>query len=137
MSSSDIRAGDADRDRVIARLRDAYAEGRLSEDEFRDRMDRAQQAKTFGELSVLMEDLPHMPAPTASVPEKRVLARREMRNAWRAWAGVAVLVNAIWAITWVTNPGDPPPYWPIWVYGPWGVVQLLATWNQRQERADG
>ena len=53
MSSPDIRAGDADRDHVIARLREAFAEGRLTDDEFRDRMERAQQARTFGELTVL------------------------------------------------------------------------------------
>lgn len=137
MSSPDIRAGDADRDRVIGRLREAFAEGRLTDDEFRERMDRAQEARTFGELAVLTEDLPHVPAPREEPAQKRERARRDMRSAWRVWLGVAVLVNVIWAITWVTNPGAPPAYWPIWVYGPWGVVMALATWNQRGERADG
>ena len=137
MSSSDIRAGDADRDRVISRLREAFAEGRLTDDEFRERMDEAQHAKTFGELAVLTEDLPHMPAPVEEPTAKRDRARRDMRKAWQVWVGVVVLTNVIWAITWATNPGAPPPYWPIWAFGPWGVVMALATWNSRRDRADG
>lgn len=137
MSSPDIRAGDADRDRVIDRLREAFAEGRLSDEEFRGRMERAHQARTFGELAVLTEDLPHVPTPVDDRPARRAFAKREMRNAWRVWAFVAILVNVIWAITWVTNPGSPPAYWPIWVYGPWGAVMALATWTGRKDRADG
>ena len=137
MSSPDIRAGDADRDRVIARLREAFAEGRLTDDEFRDRMERAQLARTFGELSTLTEDLPHTPTRTQDLPKTPAAARREMRKAWQVWVFVAVIVNVIWGITWVTNPGPPPAYWPIWVYGPWGAVMLLATWNTRRERSHG
>jgi hypothetical protein len=137
MSTPDIRAGDADRDRVITRLREAFAEGRLTDEEFRERMDRAQQARTFGELAVLTDDLPHTPATVTQPAATRDRARRDMRQAWRVWVGVAVLVNVIWAFTWISDPGAPPAYWPIWVFGPWGVVMALATWNSRRDRADG
>ena len=61
-----LRASDADRDRVIARLRDHFAEGRLTHDELDERITAALNAKTFGDLHVLMADLPEPgPASTA------------------------------------------------------------------------
>jgi hypothetical protein len=53
-----IRASDADRDRVTALLREHHAAGRLTAEEFGDRMDRALDAKTLGELDELLADLP-------------------------------------------------------------------------------
>lgn len=65
-----MRASDADRDRVAEALREAYAEGRLDVEEHNERIDRAYQAKTLGELTPLLSDLPQRhitatPAPTA------------------------------------------------------------------------
>ena len=57
-----IRVSDADREWVTARLRDHYAEGRLSESELDERVSAALSAKTFGDLRPLMADLPG-PAP--------------------------------------------------------------------------
>jgi DUF1707 SHOCT-like domain len=59
-----IRISDADRDRVTARLRDHFAEGRLTSDELDERVTAALNAKTFGELRRVMADLPE-PAPTS------------------------------------------------------------------------
>ena len=59
-----IRVSDADRDRVTARLRDHYAEGRLTESELDERVSAALSAKTFGDLRQLMVDLPG-PAPVS------------------------------------------------------------------------
>jgi hypothetical protein len=53
-----MRASDADRDRVAEVLREAYAEGRLDAEEHSERIDRAYQAKTLGELAPLLVDLP-------------------------------------------------------------------------------
>ena len=53
-----IRASDADRDRVAALLREHHAAGRLTAEEFHERMDRALEARTLGELDELMTDLP-------------------------------------------------------------------------------
>jgi hypothetical protein len=55
-----IRASDADRDRVAALLREHHAAGRLDTDEVRERLDRALEAKTLGDLDALMTDLPHL-----------------------------------------------------------------------------
>src|SRR5215472_5871362 len=53
-----IRASDADRDRAAALLREHHAAGRLTAEEFDDRMTRALEAKTLGEIDELLADLP-------------------------------------------------------------------------------
>lgn len=64
-----IRTSDADRDRVTARLRDHYAEGRLTREELDERIAAALNAKTFGELRLVLADLPESrPVAPKSVP---------------------------------------------------------------------
>jgi Domain of unknown function (DUF1707) len=53
-----LRASDADRDLVAERLRQATTEGRLRPDELEDRLGVALSARTYGELDVLVADLP-------------------------------------------------------------------------------
>ena len=53
-----LRAADADRERIAERLRTSHAEGRLDTAELQDRIEHCYQAKTLGELSVLVGDLP-------------------------------------------------------------------------------
>ncbi|GGW35848.1 hypothetical protein GCM10010503_09540 [Streptomyces lucensis JCM 4490] len=54
----DLRASDADRERVAEVLRDAVAEGRLDMAEFEERLEAAYTARTYGELAPLTRDLP-------------------------------------------------------------------------------
>ncbi|MFC9507412.1 DUF1707 domain-containing protein [Streptomyces sp. NPDC057002] len=54
----DLRASDADRERVAEVLRDALAEGRLDMAEFEERLDATYQARTYGELVPITRDLP-------------------------------------------------------------------------------
>ncbi|MEU7424190.1 DUF1707 domain-containing protein [Streptomyces sp. NPDC040750] len=54
----ELRASDADRDRVADVLRDAVAEGRLDMAEFEERLEAAYKARTYGELAPLTRDLP-------------------------------------------------------------------------------
>ncbi|GGY90494.1 DUF1707 SHOCT-like domain-containing protein [Streptomyces poonensis] len=53
-----LRASDADRDRVADLLRDALAEGRLTAEEHAERVEGVLGAKTVGELDVFVRDLP-------------------------------------------------------------------------------
>jgi hypothetical protein len=53
-----LRAADADRERVAERLREGHAEGRLDIEEFQDRLQRCYESKTLGELRELVGDLP-------------------------------------------------------------------------------
>ncbi|HWW90560.1 MAG TPA: DUF1707 domain-containing protein [Solirubrobacteraceae bacterium] len=57
-SRATLRASDADRDRVIERLRQAAAEGRLLTEELEKRLEAALSARTYGQLDALLADLP-------------------------------------------------------------------------------
>lgn len=52
------RASDAERNHAIDRLRAAYVEGRLDQEEFDERSATALTAKTIGQLERLFDDLP-------------------------------------------------------------------------------
>ncbi|KUO13649.1 DUF1707 SHOCT-like domain-containing protein [Streptomyces sp. DSM 15324] len=54
----DLRASDADRERVAEVLRDALAEGRLDMAEFEERLEQTYRARTYGELAPITRDLP-------------------------------------------------------------------------------
>jgi hypothetical protein len=62
----DLRASDADREKVADVLRDALAEGRLDMAEFEERLDATYRARTYGELAPITRDLP-VPGVTAPV----------------------------------------------------------------------
>ncbi|WP_328298864.1 DUF1707 domain-containing protein [Streptomyces sp. NBC_00435] len=66
----ELRASDADRERVVDRLRDAVAEGRLDMDEFEERLEAAYTSRTYAELEPLTRDLPALgtAAPVAAAP---------------------------------------------------------------------
>jgi hypothetical protein len=53
----DLRASDSDRERVVAMLGEALADGRLSHEEYSERMPLALAARTLGELAGLTRDL--------------------------------------------------------------------------------
>jgi uncharacterized membrane protein len=56
--SSSMRAAAADRERAVDVLKAGFTEGRLTQDEYNDRMGRAYAARTYGELTALTADLP-------------------------------------------------------------------------------
>jgi uncharacterized membrane protein len=58
-----MRAASADRERAVDVLKAGFAEGRLTQDEYNDRMGRAYAARTYGELTTLTADLPAGPLP--------------------------------------------------------------------------
>ena len=69
MASDDpIRASDADREVVVATLREAYTAGRLNLDEFDERTTAAYESKTWGDLRKLTADLPSQPILGGDVP---------------------------------------------------------------------
>lgn len=65
-----IRASDADREAVVATLRDAYTAGRLTLDEFDERMAAAYAGKTWGDLREVTVDLPVKPALGDDLPDR-------------------------------------------------------------------
>jgi uncharacterized protein DUF1707/uncharacterized protein DUF4190 len=65
-----MRASSADRERAVDVLKAGFAEGRLTQDEYNDRMGRAYTARTYGDLARLTADLPAgaLPVPGWPVP---------------------------------------------------------------------
>lgn len=66
---SELRVSDAERSQVADALSKHFADGRLDQAEFDERMQRAMSAKTRGQLAGLFDDLPPLGPPAASVVE--------------------------------------------------------------------
>jgi uncharacterized membrane protein len=64
MANAGMRAASTDRERAVDVLKAGFAEGRLTQEEYNFRMDRAYHAKTYGELAALTADLPAGAMPT-------------------------------------------------------------------------
>ena len=62
------RASDRERDAVVQRVQDAFAEGRLDDAEFDERSRAALTARTHADLDALLADLPAAPAAPGPAP---------------------------------------------------------------------
>jgi hypothetical protein len=142
-----IRASDADRDRAASLLREHHAAGRLTPEEFSERLDRVFAARTVGDIDSEMHDLPSIDLyrlPEAELtrqPQQQTRRRRHAdawRVAWGSWFSCALLLFVIWALSGMGYP------WPLWVVGPWGAI-MLGRWvtgshpqgGSRQVRGSG
>jgi Domain of unknown function (DUF1707)/Cell wall-active antibiotics response 4TMS YvqF len=67
----ELRASDADRERVVAQLRDGSVQGRLTLEEFSDRLAKAYSARTGADLDELVRDLPAEVSPTTALSRRR------------------------------------------------------------------
>ena len=97
-----IRASDEERERSVVLLREAVVRGRLTLEEFSERVGRAQVATNDRDLAELTVDLPaHAPLPAVITPQKHrafcsKLVRRGSweipeRSSWRSLFGTIVL----------------------------------------------
>ncbi len=137
-----MRAADADREQYAEVVRRALDEGRLTLDEMDERLRQIYAAKTFGELEQAVADLPRATpaersqltvprgAPSSPVPPSRQDPKAKLPGwlsvLWRIWL-LAVLVNlVIWFLVSLTT-GELIYFWPIWVAGPWGAVNIGLT----------
>ncbi|MGH3611684.1 MAG: DUF1707 SHOCT-like domain-containing protein [Pseudonocardia sp.] len=130
MGLEDLRAGDADRERVVELLRRAQAEGRIDIHEYDERLGAAWAARTYRDLELVTADLPAT-AEAAHPPASRTVDGRGHRAApprgvVAAWASASVINVVIWGLASVASASWVHPWW-IWVAGPWGAV-LLAGW---------
>ena len=99
-----LRACDADRERVVERLRAAVAEGRLSPEELDERLPAAFTARTYADLDAVLADLPR-PGSTRRESAPREHGRRSgsphdgrrrtARPTVGAWALAAVRANPL------------------------------------------
>ena len=92
-SSSELRASDAERERVVDFLRESSLTGRINHDELDERIGLAYAAVTRGDLERLLVDLPRgassrQPAPR---PRRTVPAKRRQASPAMVLVGVAAL----------------------------------------------
>jgi hypothetical protein len=131
-----VRASDSDRDRVAGLLGEHYAHGRITAEEFDERLERLYGSRTYGELRVLTSDLPSstvMDERPAVVRDRRPAVTDNGTNRWAAW-GLASGINwVIWLIV-SLNGGDFVYPWPLWVMGP---VGRDSCWSPRSARPPG
>jgi class 3 adenylate cyclase len=90
------RVADADRDRAVTQLREHVVEGRLTLDEFSERVGSALSARTRADLGSVMADLPqarpagrNLPEPSSGAPKKQrrwhvaVMSGHSTKGRWR------------------------------------------------------
>jgi hypothetical protein len=137
-----LRASDADRERTAALLREHHAVGRLTAEEFDDRIDKAFRAATIGELDALLADMPAIDLyqlPSAGIRPGRV-ARASDRGrtgldrrgdgrlvpregaTWGTFAAGSALLIAFWVTVGVTTGGLAWLPWFLLIIIPWGVA---------------
>jgi hypothetical protein len=133
----EMRTSDRDRQQAVDRLRAGLEDGRLTMEEYTDRMERAYQAVTYGDLAPLCADLPAAgpPAPErmalsgpATTGRRDILAAMPtpLRVMWAIWMSVAGVNVVIWALVCITTGSLIYP-WPLWVAGPYGAILLAVT----------
>lgn len=133
-----IRASDEDRGGIAAALGEHYAAGRLTLEEFQNRLDKVYAATTLGELDRLMADLPgtdlsrlpvrRAPGPVQVPAGGSALTRR---SAWRFWLAISVVAFVIWLVGGAA--GGP---WFLWAAVPLALL-MLRRWIASGPRHDG
>jgi len=139
MGREEMRAGDGDRQAVADQLKTALDEGRLDLSEYDERLQKTYSAKTFGDLSGLLDDLPGTvpvehsqvqayQAPAGAAAPAQPEQGRPHRAAWVGpYAGVIAVCTVIWAITSV-SAHHLTYFWPVWMLIPliFGLVGTMA-----------
>src|SRR3982751_1057846 len=94
----DLRASDADRDRVVRRLRNAAIEGRLDASELEERVGGGYAARYRGELATLTADLPAPPRAPRPAPAPVAVAPRRCAAPVNVVAVCALLPGLLWGV---------------------------------------
>lgn len=124
MGREEMRAADGDRQQVADRLRTALDEGRLELHEYDERLQRAYAAKTYGELDVLLADLPGSRAVPPGAGSGNPTAEW-LGQVWSAWVFVVGITSAVWLVSCLASGWQ--YYWPVWVAVPWGMVLVFVS----------
>jgi Domain of unknown function (DUF1707)/2TM domain len=110
-----LRVGDAERGQVIDQLADHHAAGRLTLEEFEQRMASAWTAQTGADLEVLVRDLPAPPRSPRPPRRQADVPRPGLDSPVRTYLAVMALLWLIWLVTGMGYP------WPIWPMLGWGI----------------
>ena len=103
--SLDTLVGDSDRATAGDELRSHYDSGRLTVEEFEDRLAEVNAARTRGDLEHALRQLPRRGPPAS-------LRARDVR--WASLALQYALVNLVCILVWLFS-GAQGDFWPKWV----------------------
>jgi Domain of unknown function (DUF1707) len=142
-----MRAGNADRERVVAQLNTAFSEGRLDVGELDERVAAAYAAKTLAELVPLTADLPasgevaKARRAAAPVPAEDGYHGATGVNRWApvgASLGIFLVCTLIWAAISI-GQGDLTHFWPIWTAIPlvFAVLGVIGQGSARRRELGG
>jgi hypothetical protein len=110
-----VRVGDREREQVIARLGQAFAQGYLAMPDYETRLDQAFEARTAGALSEVLNDLP-VGRIVRDDPRRRAAraaaARRGVRVHLAAYLAASLLMIGIWLAVALTAGAW--YFWPVW-----------------------
>lgn len=126
-----MRIGNTERSTLTDLLRSATDQGYLDLEEYEKRVDVVMQAKTVGEASVAVADLPAYHAILdAQEPEK---TGTPDWIKWM-WVGFGIPIGicvAIWLVAFVSTGGEANYFWPAWVIAPFVGIGLPLSWAER------
>jgi Domain of unknown function (DUF1707) len=93
-------AATADRERTVGVLRAGFAEGRLTQEEFGERVAQAYASRTYGDLWALTADLPVGPFPVGPYPPGRTAMTPSASPAgnWRSAAALVITALVIFSL---------------------------------------
>jgi uncharacterized protein len=104
---SRLRASDADRERVVDTLKDAFVHGMLNKDEFDVRAGQALTSRTYAELTAITRDIPLPTRLTAPRPPQsaRLPARKPVNKKAIAWTTCAIVLPPALSAAFLTYYG--------------------------------
>jgi hypothetical protein len=108
---SQLRVADADRERVIEELHEHTVAGRLTAEEFEERIGGAYRATTYADLEALRSDLP---VSASSVQLELSKRKSRLRRRLGQEAGGSLSVSAVCVGIWLASGAD-ASFWPGWV----------------------
>lgn len=130
----DKRIGDAERDAAVESLREHHVAGRLTPEEFSERMGDALQARTQADLDRLFTDLPETPDPTAAL-ERPSQGERQVGTGSGYHRVVGILSAIAWPAALIFNFATGWNWW--WVILiPMFLIPALTGEDRGRHRRD-
>jgi hypothetical protein len=127
---ADLRISDGDRKVAADRLRAAVDEGRLDLFEYDTRLNRAYSARTYGELAVVLGDLPAVAAERPAAPRRvRTGMPTPLRVLWTIWGAIFAVNLVIWVL--VSLGSGFTYFWPMWLLVPAAVLTAVTVGVRR------
>jgi hypothetical protein len=133
----EIRASDQDREHVVEILRTHYSEGRLNLEEFDERVARAYESKTWGDLLDLTRDLPGEVSlgPPSADPVARGQANRPARWPLGLWPLVPLLFGLLIASSFAWGGMAYHGHHHVGPFFPWPLLLILVIFLARGRRS--